>query len=189
MARIDVSPESFSMVEFDTDEIRAIAERLADTVGFPADLEVRIEIDETVPTGRVRVPSVEPVVIEIEGGAFEDSKRLRRFSAESAARVLGRVLLQVHDPRDPAFGTPPPRDEMSFALRNAWDVYAMGRLGGNGFDTQRQRWLYAFRTRHGFDEATDQAFEQLWGGRGLTWDDIAGLSADAAGEVTPSPAR
>jgi hypothetical protein len=189
MARIHVSPESFSMVEFDPDEIRAIAERLADTAGLPAELEVRIEVDEAVPTGRVRVSSLEPVVIEIEGGAFEDSRRLRKFSADSASRVLGRVLLQVHDQRDPAFGTPPPRDALSFALRSAWDVYATGRLGGNGFDTQRQRWLYAFRTRHGFDEATDRAFEQLWDGGGLTWDDIAGLSAAAAGEITPSPAR
>ena len=43
--------------------------------------------------------------------------------------VVGRLILQALDRRDPAFGDPPPDDAMPVAHRVAWDVYALGRLG------------------------------------------------------------
>jgi hypothetical protein len=188
VAEVVVSPATFANVEFDAGEIQRLTEGLAADVGLPDDLDIRIEIDESVPTGRTRVTSQDPVVIEIESGALEDPQRLRRFSAKGAARVLGRVLLQVGDLRNPQFGDPPTRDELSFPLRSAWDVYAMGRLDRLGHTTQKQRWLYAFRTRHGFSDAADRAFDQLWGGAELSWADIEEISG-AAQELTPGRAR
>ena len=42
-----------------------------------------------------------------------------------------------------------------------------------------QRWLYAFRNRHGFTDAADAAFDQLWTADDLTWDGITALSQEA----------
>ena len=51
---------------------------------------------------------------------------------------------------------------------------------------RRQRWLYAFRNRHGFTDDADGAFEQLWHGDGLTWADIDRLS-EATAATNPGP--
>lgn len=168
------------MVYFDAAEIEAIARRLVEQVGLPGDVEVDIRIDETVPLGRVRIASADPVVLEIDGGALEDPKRLRRFYPSGAQRVLGRLLFQTSDLRRSDFGEPPARDDLSLELRTAWDVSAMGRVARLGYDGQRQRWLYAFRTRHGFSDGVDRAFDALWSGDGLTWADIERISSEAA---------
>lgn len=167
------------MVAFDATEIRSIAERLADQIGFASDLTIDVRVDETVPLGGSRVASTAPVVLEIQGGAFEDPKRLRQFHAEGAVRVIGRLLFQTTDVLDPAFGTPPARDELELPERVAWDTYAIGRVARLGYDAQQQRWLYAFRTRHGFSDGVDRAFDLLWSGDALTWSGIQQISADA----------
>jgi hypothetical protein len=187
VAQTSVTPETFTIVDFDAAEIDSLTKRLADEVGLPGDLSVEVRVDETVPTGRTRIASIDPVVIELESGALEDPRRLRKYSEAAAARVLGRVLLQVRDLLDPGFGTPPPRDELSLPLRSAWDVYATGRLARLGHPVQKQRWKYAFRTRHGFSDEVDRAFDELWTGEDLGWDDIERLSS--VGQLTPDPAR
>jgi hypothetical protein len=179
VAQVDVSPETFTMVDFDAAAIREIAEGLCSKIGIPPEQSVTINIDETVPLARARVASVDPVVLELEGGALEDPKRIRQFFPLGATRVLGRLLFQARDALDPLFGTPPSRDEMALPLRVAWDTYSAGRVGRMGYEAQRQRWLYAFRTRHGFHDGADQTFERLWEGDGLSWADIERLSADA----------
>jgi hypothetical protein len=55
----------------------------------------------------------------------------------------------------------------------------MGRIQRLGYDSQRQRRLYQFRVRHGFNDAADAAFERLWTADSLTWDDIVALSTRA----------
>lgn len=175
-----VSPEVFTMVEYDAGEIRSLVERLAEQVGLPDDLPVDVRIDEAVPLARVRIASTTPVVVELEGGALEDPKRLRRYFPEGATRVLGRLLFQVSDLLDPAFGTPPDREDLSLEQRVAWDAYAAGRVERLGHDAQRQRWLYAFRTRHGFTDGVDRAFDLLWSGEGLTWADVDRLTSEAS---------
>lgn len=167
------------MVSFDAADIRSIVERMADQVGFASDVAIDVRVDETVPLGGIRVASTAPVVLEIQGGALEDPKRLRQFHAEGALRVVGRLLFQTSDMLEPAFGTPPARDELDLPERVAWDAYAMGRVARLGHDAQRQRWLYAFRTRHGFSDGVDRGFDLLWSGVGLTWVDVQQISADA----------
>jgi len=176
---VEVRPEEFSMVFFDAAEIRAIVEKLVAQVGLPADLAVTIEVDETTPMGRARVASVDPLVITAESGALEDVKAPRKLSADGTADVIGKLLFSVRDRLDPVFGEPPADDELTLQESAAWEAYCVGRLGRLGFPVQRQRRLYQFRNRHGFTDAADAAFDQLWTAEGLTWTGITALSEEA----------
>lgn len=189
---VTVTPDTFSLVLFDAAAIRAVVERLVPDVGLPADVDVSLHVDERVPLGRAEVVSVDPIALEVEGGALEDPKRPRHLSEVTAADVLGRLLLRVRDRRDEAFGDPPPDAELSLAHRAAWDVTCVGRLARAGYRPQRQRRLYAFRTTHGFTDVADAAFDQLWRADGLTWADIVAISDTALAArdtVSASPSR
>lgn len=176
---VEVRPEAFSMVFFDAAEIRALVEQLAVEVGLPADLGITVDVDETTPMGRSLVSSADPVVLSVESGALEDPKRPRQLDPDGAADVLGRLLFEVHDRLDPAFGDPPAEDDLTLPHSVAWQVYCVGRLGRLGHRVQRQRRLYQFRNRHGFTDAADAAFDRLWTADGLSWADIVTLSDDA----------
>ncbi len=176
---VEVRPEEFSMVLFDSAEIRALTEKLAGEVGLPADLSIIVDVDETTPMGRSVLSSLDPVVLRLESGALEDPKRPRQLNPEGAADVLGRLLFEALDRLDPAFGDPPPDDDLSLPESVAWQVYCVGRLGRLGHRVQRQRRIYHFRNRHGFTDAADAAFDRLWTADGLTWSDITGVSETA----------
>jgi hypothetical protein len=186
---VTVTPDTFTMVEFDHDAIVTVVERLVPQVGFAGEVDVRLEVDERVPLGRAELVSVDPLVLQVEGGALEDPKRPRHLSEAGTADIVGRLLFRARDRLDPAFASAPPDDGLSLALANAWDVYATGRLVALGYRSQRQRWLYAFRNRHGFTDAADAAFDQLWSAPApLTWADIERLSttAEAARDAVPT---
>lgn len=176
---VEVNPPTFTLVEFDADEIRALAERLAGEIGLPADLPIRIEVDETTPLGAAKLASIDPVVLTFESGALEDAKRPRKLDERSSADVIGRLLFEVRDRRDPAFADAPADADMTLPLASAWQAYCVGRLARLGHRVQRQRRLYHFRNRHGFTDAADAAFAKLWDGEGLTWADIASTSEAA----------
>ena len=176
---VEVRPTEFSMVFFDADEIQGIVEKLVAEIGLPSDMSVTVDIDETTPMGRARVESVDPVVITAESGALEDVKAPRRMSEAGTLDVLGKLLLSVRDRRDPAFGDPPPTDELTLQESVAWEVYCVGRLGRMGHPVQRQRRLYQFRNRHGFTDAADAAFTKLWEADGLSWPEIKAISDEA----------
>jgi len=180
LTRVTIEPETFTLVEFDRDELTGVIERLLDAIGL--DAPVVLEIDQTTPLGEAKVVAVEPEVrLHVESGALEDPKRIRKLSPSGAATVLGRLLLRVHDRLDPAFGDPPADRDLGLERSAAWDAYSAGRLVRLGFrhHEDRQRRLYQFRTRHGFSDATDAAFESLWLGEDLTWSDIERLSTSA----------
>lgn len=177
---VTITPDVFTMVTFDAAQIRGIVERLLPDVGLPADADVTVNIDERVPLGRAEIVSIQPIVIDIEGGALEHPKVPRHLSDEGTADIVGRLLLTVRDRLDPAFGEVPPDEELSLAHASAWDVYCVGRLVRRGYRAQRQRRLYAFRNRHGFTDAADAAFDQLWDGVDLTWAQIVTISDEAA---------
>jgi hypothetical protein len=180
---VTVTPEEFSLVNFDAAEIKSVVEKLIQAVGLPADLDVLIEVDESTPLGRAIVTSYDdPIVISVESGALEDPKRPRQVSATGSADVLGRLLFRIRDRRSQGFGDPPADADLTMAQSVAWDVYCIGRLVRLGFKhyDNRQRRLYHFRNRHGFTDAADEAFEQLWTADDLTWSDIAALSDKAS---------
>ena len=174
-----VTPATFSLVNFDAADIVRIAERLRDEIGLSADLDIRIEVDEQSPTARALTTSSDPLVVTVEGGAFEDPKKIRSLSEPNVADVLGVLFEQAGDRLEPGFGAPAPDAETSLPHRVAWDITAVGRLERLGHRVQRPRRLYQFRNRHGFSDGSDAAFERLWSQRPATWQELVAISDDA----------
>jgi hypothetical protein len=176
---ITVDPPAFSFVDYDPDQIAAVAADLAALAGLPDDVRIQVVVDEANPFGKTStVVDGRSVTIAVEGGAFEDMQRFRQFSEENARLVLGRLLFRVADRLDPAFGDPPPDPELTHAEHTAWDVYAVGRYSRKaGVDGGLTRRRYAFRLRHGFSDAADRAFDRLWSASDLTWADVQAICA------------
>ncbi len=183
---VTVTPDSFSLVLFDHDAIVTVVERLVADIGLPEGIDVRVEVDERVPLGRAEILALDPITLEVEGGALEDPKRPRQLSTDGTADIIGRLLLRARDRLDPAFGDPPPDADLTLALRTAWDVHCVGRLTRLGYRAQRQRRLYAFRNRHGFSDDADAAFERLFTETDLTWADIVAISESARANAAAS---
>jgi hypothetical protein len=182
VSAVTVVPETFTLVEFEAKAIAEVAADMLVKVGFPADMPLRIEVDESTPLGRAWVVSADPAVLKVESGGIEHNHQPRQFSAATAEPLFGRLLFRLRDRLDPAFGEAPTDDELSLALSAAWDVYAVGRVARLGYDTQRQRRLYQFRVRHGFTDVVDAIFDELWTSDGLAWADIERLSDAAVGQ-------
>lgn len=185
MARIELRPDTWAMVDYDADRIRAIAAEMAAAAGLPADLEVVVALDDRSPLGRYSIDGMDPVLISMESGAFEDPKHPRQLSECGAAGVIGRLLFRVADRRTEGFADVPEDADVEPAAGVAWEVYAAGRLARTGQQAQRQRWRYHFRNRHGFSDEADAAFDRLWSADDLTWADVQALSA-AALAATPA---
>ena len=49
MARVEVTPEQFTLVQYDAAVIAGLAEELATEVGLPDDVPIHIEVDEELP--------------------------------------------------------------------------------------------------------------------------------------------
>lgn len=169
-----VEPAEFTYVDFDAGRIATLVDDLAAAMGLEGD--IRIEVDQTRALGHTELVSVDPLVLTTESGALEDPKRIRQFSEEAATDVLGRHLLRARDRRTPGFGEPPADADLDVPHRVAWEIHTIGRLDRMGYQVNRQRWLYAFRTRHGFTDAADEAFEDLWRADSMRWDEIVDLS-------------
>lgn len=176
---VTVHPSEFKYVFFDAAEIASVVEELLDRLGFDPATDVVVNVDETVPMGRARITSLDPITLDVESGALEDAKNLRHLSRRGSLDILGRLLLQVRDRRTPGFDGPSIDADLTLAERVAWAVHCAGRQAALGYPIQRQRRLYAFRTRHGFSDVSDAAFDQLWSGTDLSWADISRLSAEA----------
>lgn len=174
MGTVEVRPAVFEILRFSHEAVVAVAERVLGLVGLDVDLV--IEIDESTPLASIAISSHDPLVLSVQGGAFEDTRRPRNLSEQRTADALGRLLLRVADRRDPSFGDPPDDADLSFAQWTAWDVHSVGRLVRLGLPGQRTRRLYQFRSRHGFTDLADAAFERLWHGEVLTWADIDAIS-------------
>ncbi len=186
MGQVTVTPEEWHYVAFDSGRIATVADKLLGEIGL--DVDLTIEVDETTPMGRVSTTSFDPLAVSVESGAFEDAKRPRQLSEQAVADVLGRLLHRCRDRLDPGFGEPPADGELTLQQSTAWDAYAVGRCARLGYPVQRQRRLYHFRNRHGFNDVADRAFARLWDGEGLTWADIEAVCAetDAAKVATVS---
>lgn len=182
---ITVIPETFSYVSFDADLIRRVAGDLATSLGLEGH-PITVEVDETTPLARTRIDITDGIKIRADSGAFEDTRKPRQQSETATATSLGRVLLRARDRLSGGFGEAPPDNELSLAQIAAWETYSIGRLERLGIPVNRQRWLYNFRNRHGFTDAGDGAFDQLWRSEGLTWGELCAISAAAAMAVTPT---
>jgi hypothetical protein len=172
--KVTVDPPTFSIVDYEAARIAAVATEVAGLVGLPDDVRIDIAVDERNPFGKVSAAvHGRSVEIFVEGGAFEDPRQLRRFSEPNTRLVLGRLLYRIADRLDPAFGEPPTDAELTPAEHTAWDTYAVGRWSRRtGVDEGQARRRYAFRLRCGFTDAADRAFDRLWVGDHLSWEDV-----------------
>jgi hypothetical protein len=186
---VTVNPSAFELVSFEAPAIEQIASELATAVGLPDDVEVEINVDEAmiVAKATTRIEG-RKVIVDVSGGAFEDLKRARQFSAERTRTVLAHALIRAKDRLDPSFGDPPSDGELTVQLESAWATYAEGRLERLGVPSRPQRRIYHFRIRHGFTDTSDRVFNELWAGEGLRWADIERLSAEAAASKATVPA-
>ena len=175
---VSVIPQQFTFVTFDAVLIQRVAEDLLASLGLE-DHDVTIEVDETTPLSRMRVEAGDQISIRVESGAFEDQRKPRQQSETVTATSLGRVLLRVRDRLLDAFGDAPPDDQLSLAEMAAWETYSVGRLERLGIAVNKQRWRYNFRNRHGFTDQADVAFDRLWAGDGLAWEELRAISAAA----------
>ena len=176
---VTVDPPVFAIVNYDPSRIAAAAAEIAALAGLPDDVRIEVVVDEESFFGKTStVVAGRSVTMTVEGGAFEDPQKLRQFSEENTRLVLGRLLFRAADRLDPAFGDPPPDPELTPAEHAAWDAYAVGRYTRHaGVDGGLGRRRYAFRVRHGFSDAADRAFDQLWSASDLTWADIRAVCA------------
>jgi hypothetical protein len=192
LSRVSVRPDVFAVVDYDAAHIARVATEVAAGVAIPAGIDLVVVVDEGSPFGSTSTAiDATTVTLSVESGAFENPRAIRQLSEPITRLVLGRLLFRVRDRLDPAFGSPPPDPELSYAHHAAWDAYALGRYARMaGVDAGRDRRRYAFRIRHGFSDAADRAFDRLWGGDGLTWADleeIVGADSQVQAEVGRLP--
>jgi hypothetical protein len=173
---ITVSPDTFKFVTFDAATIVRVAEGLVGALGLSGN-DVSIVVDETTPLAKITYELAEhTITVHADSGAFEDTRKPRQLSEHSTATALGRVLLKARDRLSGGFGEAPADDQLSLAQIAAWDTYAIGRLERVGVAANQQRWRYNFRNRHGFTDASDAAFDQLWASDGLTWGELLAVT-------------
>jgi len=90
---VTVEPSEFRFVQFDAELIRRVGEGLSAALGI--DRPVHVRVDETTPLARVRVDLGDTIVVHVESGAFEDSRRPREQSDVATTANLGRALLRA----------------------------------------------------------------------------------------------
>ncbi len=185
---ITVTPTVYTQVEYDADEIAAAADEARagvleqldeEAAALDADAPVELRIDEDEATSLIRVVSIDPIVLALDGGAIEDYRDPRRLGVHETKVAVTRLLLEVLDRRSPDFGAPDLEAETDPAHRQAWDVNLYGRVARHGLRLHKPRFLYNFRNRHGFTDRADLVFEQLWVADDLTWEAITILSDKA----------
>src|SRR5581483_10552889 len=119
---VTVEPATFHLVDYDADTIAALVAEAAGWFGFDGPITVRV--DEGSPLGDVVVESADPVVLAVEGGAFEDLKYIRKLSPVLVQTVVARVVGRIADRRH-GFDAPPDA-EITTAQQDAWDAWLLG---------------------------------------------------------------
>jgi hypothetical protein len=177
---VTVEPREFRYVLFDAAQIEQTVARVLDLVTM-TDRDVHVDIDEASSVVQVRVVTVtdSTIVLQADSGAFEDTRRPRRFSPEVTTASVGRVLLRLRDRAEPAFADAPGDDALSHAQSAGWDTWSMTRLGRLGLRVHEPRWRYSYRNRHGFTDAADRSFDRIWTAPSMTWADLEAISAAA----------
>jgi hypothetical protein len=175
-----VNPATFSKVQYEAADLAGMFdEALALVPGLPAGLEVELRVDEDRSTSTARVAGRDPWVLALDGGAVEDTQRPRTVGRDQAMVVFCRLLFEVVDRGDPAFGAPTLDEALDPALRVAWDTYCVARTARLGIRVHQPKYRYNLRNRLGFTDPADACFDRLWSATGLSWGDIEAAVADA----------
>jgi hypothetical protein len=179
VARLQLVPEAFSLVDFDAGELSGLLADAASRVGLPDGLEVRVEIDEVLPAPLA--VSLADLVdgrgeVWFTGGALEDTTRARHLDRAKAGAELVGALLRVRDRLGP-FADAPGDLRLDDRQRAAWDVHAEARAARVGIAGRAPRRRYLFRLACGFSDRVDEIFEVLWAAERLTWAEVRELTA------------
>jgi hypothetical protein len=171
-ARVTVSPEEFSFVDFEADRIAEVVAELARDLEVPN--PIRVVVNESTPLGKVYeeidgTSSDSTITLHAESGALEDTRHLMSFSPERSRISLGRILLRARDRMRGDFADAPGDLELTLQQNAAWDTYCVGRLARIGVPVNEQRWRYNHRNRFGFSDAVDAHFDRLWVADDLGW--------------------
>jgi len=169
---ITVTPNPFTLVPYDVDEITALLEEAAARAELEPGVDIALTVDEELfapLTGHMSDVADGRVVLWISGGNFEDNKRPCHFSAEQARFDLVVMMLRAKDRLSGDFADAPPDAQLSRGERAAWDTYAVGRARALGVEVRKQRQLYDFRLQHGFTDVADAAFQRCWDAQHMTW--------------------
>jgi hypothetical protein len=172
---ITVTPDPFTLIEYDPRTIGAIIEDAAALVGIPSNVDIALEVDEELfapLVGHLSDVVDGKIVMWISGGNLEDNRQPRHFSEAQARRDLTLALLRAKDRLGDDFSSAPPDKALKRAERAAWDTYANGRAARLGVPVRHQASLYEFRLQHGFTDVGDAAFERLWASDHMTWDGL-----------------
>jgi len=178
---VTVTPEQFTYVRFEAPAIEALLSDLMDRLGM-GERTLHVQINEASPVVSIVAEDGDPIVIRADSGAFEEPRRPRSLSDANVVTNAGRVLLRLRDRADGSFADAPAEGDLTLAEVAAWDVYSVGRLERCGYREHAPRWRYNFRNRHGFTDAADAAFDELWAADRLTWPELDAISARAAAE-------
>jgi hypothetical protein len=193
MARVQVIPETFTLVDYDAGVIAGLTEELAAKTGFPDDVDIAVEIDEELPlplTGATADVADGRAVLWFSGANFEDGRRRTHFDESIARTELATSLLRAADRLGPGFAGVPVDEELTDAHRHAWEVWAEGRTARLGEHSRKVRRQYHFRLYNGFTDVADAAFERLWSADALTWADLEAICAEcAAADPRPAPRK
>ena len=172
MGSITVTPDPFTLIAYDVDEIKGLLEEAAALAGISPSVDIDLVVDEELfapLTGSMTDVVDGKVMLWISGGNFEDNKRPTHFSADQARVDLAVMMLRAKDRLSDDFAAAPPDHELSRGERAAWDTYAVGRALKLGVDVRRPKQLYDFRLQHGFTDVADAAFERCWEADHITW--------------------
>ena len=137
---VSVTPEKFSLVNYDAGEIASIVDELVNAIGLPGGLDVRIEVDESTPLGRY-------FFVYVYLAALADVRRFhvqRRVPDEiswATLADLGRNLV-----RDRLlFGEGGLRTSGWLTLHFRGSLYQLGRLQFNRMNIRAAHVAGAFR--------------------------------------------
>ena len=175
MGRVHITPDPFTVVPYEVPVLEGLVEDAAALTGFPAGVEIDLEVDEDLP--HPIVGSAADVVdgrasLWVSGGNFESTHRSRQFSEADARRELTEMLLRAGDRLTDGFAGAPADADLSLAERAAWDAWAAGRASRLGIPIRLQKQRYDFRLQHGFTDVADAAFERCWESAHITWEGI-----------------
>lgn len=172
MSSVRITPDPFTLVPYDVDEIRSLVEDAAALAAVPSDVDISLIVDEELfapLTGHMSDVVDGRIVLWISGANFEDNRRPTHFSAEQARLDLAVMMLRAKDRLSEDFADAPPDAQLSRGERAAWDTYAVGRAFRLGLPVRRPRQLYDFRLQHGFSDVADAAFTRCWDADHFTW--------------------
>jgi len=188
---ITVSPDPFTLIEYDAKAIAAIIEDSAALVEFPTGVDIHLDVDEELfaPLVGTAADVVDgKAALWISGANFEDNRRPRHFSGDQAKNDLVVMLLRAKDRLSDDFKDAPSDHDISRGERSAWDTYAVGRAARLGIPIRRPRQVYDFRLQHGFTDVADAAFERCWTAESMTWAGIQEICAET-GSASRDPGK